>query len=59
MSWDRKLTSFKCVHEYSTLICNDYILERDVIPDTEEEIELEFMKKIRIISIHNVILLCN
>ena len=44
-TWDRKLTSFKCVHEYSTLICNDYILERDVIPDTEEEIELEFMKK--------------
>ena len=45
-TWDRKITSFKCVPEFSTLLCNDYILKEDVYPDNEyNDIELEFMKK--------------
>ena len=44
-TWNRKITSFKCVPEYSTLICNDFILNEDVYADNECEIELEFIKK--------------
>lgn len=43
-TWDRKITSFRCVPEFSSLLCNEYFLQEDVYPDNEAEIELEFMK---------------
>ena len=43
-TWDRKITSFKCVPEFSSLLCNECFLEEDVYPDNETEVELEFMK---------------
>ena len=43
-TWDRHDTSFRCVPEFSTLLCNEYFLTEDIIPGDEHEIELEFMK---------------
>ena len=43
-TWYRKMTSFKCVKEFSSLLCNEYILEEDVIPGDDIEFNLEFMK---------------
>ena len=43
-TWERKIASFKCVSEFSSLLCNECFLEEDVYPDNETEIELEFMK---------------
>ena len=43
-TWDRHVTTFRCVPEFSTLLCNEYSLTEDVIPGDEHEIELEFMK---------------
>lgn len=43
-TWERRRTSFQCVPEFSTLLCNEYYLEEDVIPGDQVEIPLEFMK---------------
>ena len=43
-TWERRRTSFRCVPEFSTLLCNEYYLEEDVIPGDQVEIPLEFMK---------------
>ena len=43
-TWDRKITSFRCVSEFSSLLCNEYFLQEDVYPDNEVDIDLEFMK---------------
>lgn len=44
ITWDRKNTSFRCVPEFSSLLCNEHHLEEDVIPGDEYEFDLEFMK---------------
>lgn len=43
-TWIRKITSFKCVPEFSSLLCNEYFLEEDIIPGDSTECDLEFMK---------------
>lgn len=43
-TWERNLSSFRCVPEFSTLLCNECPLTEDVIPGDEYEAELEYMK---------------
>ena len=55
-TWPRG-SSFVCVPEYSTLLCEEYIiLDDDVIPGYEITINLEFLKKMKK-NIINLILL--
>ena len=45
-TWPRGETSFVCVPDFSTLLCEEYIiLDDDVIPGDEVTIKLEFLKK--------------
>ena len=43
-TWDKEITSLICLPEYSSLICNEYFFEEEVIPNDRVEIELEFLK---------------
>jgi len=44
-SWPRFESSLKCVPEFSTLLCEDYVFDNDdVQPGEQVEVELEFLK---------------
>ena len=43
-SWPKGKTSFTCLPEFSSLICQECILEDDVMPGEQIEIYLEFLK---------------
>ena len=43
-TWERGETSLICLPEYSSLICNEYKFEDDVIPNEQVSIELEYLK---------------
>lgn len=44
-TWDKKITSLVCLPEYSSLICNEFFFEEEVIPNEQVCIELEYLKK--------------
>ena len=43
-TWDKKITSLVCLPEYSSLICNEFFFEEEVIPNEQVCIELEYLK---------------
>lgn len=44
-SWPRFESSLKCVPEFSTLLCEDYVFDNDdVQPGEQVDVELEFLK---------------
>ena len=43
-SWPKGKTSFTCLPEFSSLLCQECILEDDVMPGEQIEIYLEFLK---------------
>ena len=43
-SWPKGKTSFTCLPEFSSLLCQECILEDDVMPREQIEIYLEFLK---------------
>ena len=43
-SWPKGKTSFACLPEFSSLLCQECILEDDVMPGEQIEIYLEFLK---------------
>ena len=43
-TWDKNITSLVCLPEYSSLICNEFFFEEEVIPNEQVCIELEYLK---------------
>ena len=43
-SWEKEIASLRCVPEFSSLLCKEYIFEDEVIPGEDVEIALEFLK---------------
>jgi len=43
-TWETRRASLICVPEFSTLLCKEYIFERDVLPGEQVNVELEYLK---------------
>ena len=43
-AWEKGIASLQCVPEFSSLLCEEYFFEDDIIAGDEAKIELEFLK---------------
>lgn len=45
--WPKKISSLKCVPRLSSVLCEDYIFDEDIMPEREIEVNLEIFKLIK------------